>query len=518
MACTTILVGCGATNDGSTLVARNEDTGNGTFNAKKLVVIEPEDQPRTYTGVESHLTMELPDSPLRYMCTPNADPTGGVWGEAGINAANVCMSATETISSNARVLGADPLICYTPAKGKEGEPGYEPERPGGIGEENLITIILPYIRSAREGVLRMGALLEEYGTYEMNGVAFGDEKEVWYIETIGGHHWIARRVPDDCYVAQPNRQGIDWFDLKDAFGEQKDYMCSKDLPHWMAENHLNMVFEADGTETMEGIPVQFNPRFAFTSWTWLDTVYNDPRAWYIYKEFNPTDERFNGPGAIYSPESMNLPWCMKPEAKISVLDVKNMLSTTYDGTIYNPYTDKKGTPDSRHRYRPIGINRTSECSVLQIRGYAPKAVRGVQWISMGSGPFNTAVAMFSNVHQVPAYFDTDPDEVTTENLYWADRIIAAMADCEFFDNLEPLYNYQQECMTRGYTNLHKVDAIAAAQGAGADDMDNTEMIRTLEDVNAALVNYVKEQTNDLLKTVLYTRSYYMNNAFGASDH
>ncbi|WP_274958325.1 C69 family dipeptidase, partial [Thermophilibacter provencensis] len=24
------------------------------------------------------------------------------------------------------------------------------------------------------------------------------------METVGGHHWIARRVPDDCYVTMPN--------------------------------------------------------------------------------------------------------------------------------------------------------------------------------------------------------------------------------------------------------------------------------------------------------------------------
>ena len=188
MACTTILVGKNATNDGSTIIARNEDCENGDFNAKSMVVVTPEEQPRKYTGVNSHLTIDLPDNPIRYICTPNTDPTDGVWGEAGINAANVSMSATETISTNARVLGADPLIAYQPATDST------PEKPGGIGEEDLITIILPYIKTAREGVTRMGKLLEEHGTYEMNGVAFGDSDEVWYIETIGGHHWKIGRA------------------------------------------------------------------------------------------------------------------------------------------------------------------------------------------------------------------------------------------------------------------------------------------------------------------------------------
>lgn len=121
------------------------------------------------------------------------------------------MSATETITSNPRVLGADPLVVYDP----------DTKTPGGIGEEDLVYITLPYIHSAREGVERLGKLLEQYGTYEMNGIGFSDTKEVWWLESIGGHHWMARRVPDDAYVAMPNQLGIDYFDFEDAYGKKK---------------------------------------------------------------------------------------------------------------------------------------------------------------------------------------------------------------------------------------------------------------------------------------------------------
>ncbi len=42
----------------------------------------------------------------------------------------------------------------------------------------------------------------------------------------GGNHWIARRVPDDVYVSNANQFGMDEFDLEDAYGEQKGFMCS----------------------------------------------------------------------------------------------------------------------------------------------------------------------------------------------------------------------------------------------------------------------------------------------------
>ncbi len=52
-----------------------------------------------------------------------------------------------------------------------------------------------------EGVIRLGSILEKYGTYEMNGIAFQDQNEIWWLETIGGHHWMARKVPDEAYVS-----------------------------------------------------------------------------------------------------------------------------------------------------------------------------------------------------------------------------------------------------------------------------------------------------------------------------
>ena len=197
MPCTTVLVGKNASNDRSTMIARTDD---GHFDVKKLIVVEPKDQPRKYRSVLSHLEIELPEEPLRYTACPSVDQKDGIWAATGINAANVGMTATETITSNPRVLAADPLVTYRAAKSRR-----EKEIPGGIGEEDIVVLVLPYIRSAREGVLRLAELLERYGTYESNGIAFNDENEVWWLETIGGHHWMARRIPDDRVVINPNQ-------------------------------------------------------------------------------------------------------------------------------------------------------------------------------------------------------------------------------------------------------------------------------------------------------------------------
>ena len=112
MPCTTILVGKKASYDGSTIIARNDDSGAGHFTPKKFVVVHPEEQPRKYESVISHVEIDLPEEPMRYTSMPNVLEGKGIWAASGVNAAHVGMTATETITSNPRVLGADPAETY----------------------------------------------------------------------------------------------------------------------------------------------------------------------------------------------------------------------------------------------------------------------------------------------------------------------------------------------------------------------------------------------------------------------
>ncbi len=379
MPCTTILAGKLATNDGSTLISRNDDGG---FEAKRLIVVQPKDQKRTYKTVISHLKVELPDDPMRYTVAPNVTQTHGVWPACGINAANVAMTATETITSNPRVLGADPYVAYQPRKGSK------KEVPGGLGEEDLVTVILPYIHTAREGVLRMGALLEQYGTYEPNGMAFADENEVWWLETIGGHHWIAKRVPDDRVVIMPNQFGLDHFDFEDAYGAGKENLCSADLKDFVERNHL-----------YTGLGDGFNPRLAFGSRSDSDHIYNTPRAWFMARYLLERTYRWDGPNADFTPESNDLPWSFVPERRITVEDIRYLLGSHYQGTPYDPY-DK--TAAFHGKYRTIGVPNSDVCGIMQIRGYMPDALKGVQWFSMGGSGFTACFPLYTAVDSLLA--------------------------------------------------------------------------------------------------------------------
>ena len=463
--CTTILVGKNASYDGSTIVARTEDSQNGVFTPKKLIVVKPEDQPRHYKSVLSTFEIDLPDNPVRYTAVPDAIPKDGIWGEAGINVYNVAMSETETITTNSRVLGADPLV------------------ESGIGEEDMLTLVLPYVKTAREGVLRLGKILEEYGTYESNGIAISDVNEIWWLETIGGHHWMARRVPDDAYVTNPNQLGSDYFE----FGNPDEFLCDPDLEHFVTEHHLILDQEGKG----------FNPRYAFGSQKDKDRHYNTPRAWAIQRFLNPESEQ--------DPRSFEIPWCQKPYRMVTIEDVKYVLSNHYQDTIYDPY-GPEGDHVSHRTFRTIGINRTSQTAILQLRPNKPQETTGIQWISYGSMPYNTAVPFFTQVDTTPDYFANTTAKVTTDSFYWANRIIAGLADPHYAHHVGDLDDNQETTMAWGHARSNKVDRALAA----GDTVD-------FEAENQAMSDQIQEATDQLLDKILLDASNLMTNHFSLSD-
>lgn len=476
MSCTTILAGRNATYDGSCLIARNDDSGAGHYTAKKFVVVEPDQQPRQYESVISHVKIELPDDPMRYTAMPNAVQGQGTWAAAGINAANVSMTATETITSNALVQGADPLVVYDPETGT----------PGGIGEEDIVVLTLPYIHTAREGVLRLGQLLEKYGTYEMNGIAFADVNEVWYLETIGGHHWMARRLPDDCYAVIPNQLGLDEFDFADAYGAKENYLCSPDLKQFVEENHLDL--NLDG---------KFNPRLAFGSHDDADYVYNTPRAWYVQTQLNPST------ASEIHPYDDDLAWCRVPEHKITVEEVKTLLSSHFQRTPYDPYTEG---PDAG-KFRCIGINRTAFLSVSQMR----PDNESIEWIAFAANPFNVLVPYYADVKILPNYVSDTTGTVNTDSFYWTSRLIAAMADASFKTSQIFIERYQNAVAGQSHALLNKYDA----QIAQTADPDTRMRLR--EKANEEITNMVKAQAEAVLDKVLYNLSNQMKDAFSRSD-
>ncbi|WP_423364415.1 C69 family dipeptidase [Mycoplasma sp. P36-A1] len=462
--CTTILVGKDASIDGSTMIARNED-GHEAVGPKQFLVINPEDQMRSYESVISKVKIELPDNPLRYTVMPNAVRDQGIWGEAGINSKNVAMSATETITTNARILGVDPYV------------------DGGIGEEDMVTIVLPYISSAKEGVERLGMLTEKFGTYEPNGVAFSDKDEVWWYESIGGHHWAAVRVPDDSYVVAPNRFNIDHFDFA-----SKDYLCSKDLEQLIMDNNLNA--SKDGS---------INLRHIFGSATIKDHHYNNPRTWYIQKFFN---KELNN-----QPMDDDQPFILVPNKKICMEDIKFLLSSHYQDTPYDPYSTISD-PETKKLFRPIGINRNHSVHLCQIRNNVPEEIAGVHWLAFGPNTFNALVPFYSNVTKTPKAYANATGTGDFTNMYWLTCAIALLGDYNYdlYSDLENAFEQNAHASFRNITMKADKEAV-----------NKKDINKYLEKINDELSEDSLKRSTKLLEDMVVLGSPHMKLRYSLGD-
>ncbi|MFR0600769.1 C69 family dipeptidase [Lactobacillus equicursoris] len=454
--CTTILVGKDATIDGSTMIARSEDGGS-TIIPEAFITVNPEEQPKHYQSVISKQKIDDEDllpNPMRYTSAPDASGKHGVWAAAGINEATVAMTATETITTNSRIQGIDPLV-----------------EEGGLGEEDFVTLTLPYIKSAREGVKRLGYLVEKYGTYEMNGSAFADHDEVWYIETIGGHHWAARRIPDDAYVAAPNRLNIDFFDFKD----EENFMCSSDLLDLIEKYHLNPDYQG------------YNLRHIFGSSTIKDAHYNNPRAWYIHRYFDPEWEG--------TPADQDQPFITYAKKKISPEDIKFLESSHYQDTPYDVYSTTN-TDAEKKLFRPIGINRNFETHILQIRNDVPEGLAGVQWLAFGPNTFNVFVPFYTNVTTTPASFQTGP-KFDLSKIFWVNKLNAQLGDTNYkvYSALEQAFEEK---------TMAKLRKIENETDEAAKNLTGKDLQEKLEEANQKMADLAYKASVDLTGEMVET--------------
>ena len=311
------------------------------------------------------------------------------------------------------------------------------------------------------------------------------------METIGGHHWMARRVPDDVYVAMPNQLGIDTF----VFDDPAHYLCSADLRAFVETNHLDL--SLDGT---------FRPRLAFGSHDDADHVYNTPRAWFIERTWDPHTVKWDGADADHAPESDDIPWCMVPERKLTVEDVKYVLSSTFQGTPYDPYLSY-GDRSLAGKYRAIGINRTSFLGLIQIRPQNDV----LEWIAFASNPFNVLLPFYADVEKTPAYLADTNAAVSTDSFYWTSRLIAAMADASYSDSRSDIERYQAHVAAKSHEIIARYDALLAKQD------NEEERLKLREQANEEISAMAREAAADTLDKVLFALSSCMKNAFARSD-
>lgn len=422
-ACTSVLVGKKASLDGSTMIARNDDTF--LPNTPQRFVMHPavKGQNKVLKSYLNGFQAKLPADAYRYQAVPNVDvKTQGVYDESGFNEKNVAMSATESTYGNEKSLAYDPLV------------------PDGMDEDTLQTMVLPYIDSAADGVKRLGALIKKYGSPAGNSVLFSDKENVWYMEIVTGHLWVAQRIPDDAYAIAANQVAIQQVD----FDDPANFMWADGIQEYVAEHHLN--------PDKEG----WNFRHIFGTDNEKDRHYNTPRVWFGQRYLNPEIKQ--------DPESSDLPFICYTDHKISVEDIEYILGSHYNETPFDPLGP--GDDPAKYRYRPIGLNRTQNSHVLQIRHDVPDEQAAIMWMAFGFPAFTPYVPFYANATDTDPSYSATPMTFDFKSAYWMYRALSVLVESHYSKFLDSNNTYLQEAKQQQRHLIAATDE-AAAKLSGA---------------------------------------------------
>lgn len=443
-ACTTVLVGKNATIDGSTIMARNDDTFL-PYNPQRLFIQPAETLTDThYVSNLNGLTTTLPENGYRYQIVPNVEiEKEGFFGESGFNEKNIGMSATESVYANERVLAHDPLI------------------PNGIAEDSIMLLVLPYIHSARHGVEYLGNLVHDLGSAEGNGVIFSDKEEVWYMEIVTGHHWVAQRIPDDSYAVIANQVAQQQIDFNDPI----NYMWSEGIQDFVENYHLNPDFKG------------WNFRRIFGTDTQKDRHYNTPRVWFGQKYLTPSVEQ--------DPMSSELPFLRKPTKKISLEDVEYILSSHYNETVYDPYG--YGTEKEKKLFRPISLNRTQNSHVMQVRNHVADDLAPIMWLSVGVPSYTPYLPFYGNINQVHPSFSHTHLHWQITDAYWMYRTVTALVEGHYSELIQSDIDYLKDCREELHRFIQETDEQART-------LTNDQLTDYLTEQNQVIVDKMEKKT------------------------
>lgn len=422
--CTTIIVGKKMTQDGSMIVARSDDWN--AVNAKKFKVHPPQKQgPEEFASFNNGFRCKLPKEALGYMGMPPYQYPDQ-WESAGFNTAGVGLSATESIFSSKKALEADPLV------------------PSGLGEISITSIVLPYIHTAREGVIRLGKLIEEHGVMEGFGVGFVDQNEIWYLETACGHRWMAARIPSHSYFVTGNQGRLREYDPKD----DHHFLGSEDLIEFAIAHHLY--------DPTQGV---FDFHKAYIRDEKLDTTYNYPRVWALQAFFSPEIEN--------DVTKNEFPVFVRAEKLISLADVRRAYYHHYQGTEHDPYFHK----NPKEVYRPVAIFRATNTHILQVRPELPKAIGEINYVALGMAALGIFVPLYQGVTSYPEAYSKGDHHCSEDSAYWILRKVQSLGMVNYnkyapvirdvYDRFEEEMHQRQEEMEKDYLALYPTHPIAA---------------------------------------------------------
>lgn len=308
--------------------------------------------------------------------------------------------------------------------------------------EELERIVLQRCDNARDAIKLIGELVKKYG-YGDGGecITIADTKEVWLLEIMGegkkkiGAIWAAQRVPDDEISVAANIPRIKYLDRNNP-----DYfMCSDNIEKVAMKHGL-----WDGKEEFIWYRVFGN--------SYSNGKNFREREWFIFNELAPS-LRLNI-------NDKDIPFSVKPDEKVDVRKVMELLRSTYEGTdmdmtrnlkiinrkgdtiaspVANPWMGSldistynfiaPGTVDFK---RTVSVSWCSYSFIAQLRDWLPDEIGGICWFGVENPGESPRIPIFCGSTKLPTCFNVcGHGHYNDETLLWRYRKANKLAQIQW---------------------------------------------------------------------------------------
>jgi len=235
--------------------------------------------------------------------------------------------------------------------------------------------------TAREAVDLLGRMADRGFSHDAaGGLAVADPDEAWVFETLGGHHWVAVRVPDDSVWIHPNMVCVRSIDLSDP----DTCRGSADL-----EAFAERIGRWDPAQGPLDVAWAYNKRRE------LSAYYDKNRLRGACHALAPS---------LHLPASTpwkDLPVHVVPDRKMTVERVAAVLRTHYEGTTLDHSDHHRRMSPHAMDTRPICAKYTDFSTVTQLRGWLPNDIGAVAWASQSRPCSSVYVPFYASVTRLP---------------------------------------------------------------------------------------------------------------------
>jgi len=326
---------------------------------------------------------------------------------------------------------------------------------------SLMFIALQRGKTAREAIKVMTDLVAEYG-YASSGESFSisDPNEVWFMDMISkdpdnkGAVWVARLIPDGYISAHANQARIRQFPLNDP----KNCLYAKDVISFAREKKYFEGKDEDFSFADAYAPPDFGAlRFCESRvWSMFRRTVSDPKAIDKYLDYVKGDVK-----------AEPLPFCIKPDKKLSVRDVMELMRDHFEGTPLDMTKDVGAGPyQLPYRWRPltwkvedgkdapeycneraVSTQQTGFSFVAQSRSWLPGPIGGIFWMGVDDTYSTVYVPMYCGIRQAPKSYAVGTGSFTEfswESAWWVFNFVANFAYSRYSEMIKDIQVVQRE--------------------------------------------------------------------------